>query len=176
MNKCLVTLAAFTLSAASARGDKAALPTPVTAATPVPCPATASLELGQKRSVAFEMMERPVTRDLHFHYVPTKRSYAVDVTFDGPSADAAVIGLHYVFNPPSGLLQGIIARYGKPTTTPSETAAGIWDLRGCGERLRYKMQETKDHQPLQEEMWVEPLNGLKGVRAPVNTGGGSKKK
>lgn len=159
-------LAAFlSMGRADAQAKKAVpLPTPVKTAvpkaTPVPCPATASLEIGQTRTVAFDMMSRKdISSELHVHHSPASGKYHVELTFDGPSKDAKVTGLRYIFLPPAGLHEGIEQRYGKPTLAPSDSPEDIWNLPACRVRLRYKMLfSAKENTPIQEEMWVEPLS------------------
>lgn len=122
-----------------------------------PCPKTASLEVGQKRAEAFEMMSMPVANEKTYKFVPTNRTYTVDVTFDSAAADAKVTSLHYVWNPPQNLLKGIFDRYGKPTITAADAPAAVWRVPHCGVEIRYLLQMTTDGKPGQEEMWVEPL-------------------
>jgi hypothetical protein len=176
MNRIAIAGLAALLSMGGANAEKTkkavALPTPVMRvtpkATPVPCPATASLEIGQTRTVAFEMMSRKdITNELHVHHAPANRPYHVELNFDGPSKDAKVIGLHYVFNPPAGLRGDIEKRYGKPTLAPADSPEDIWNLPACRVRLRYKMLVTaKENTPIQEEMWVEPLSLPLKAKAP----------
>jgi len=130
------------------------------------CPKTGGVELGQKRPEAFEMMAHEVTADQVFHHAPKDRGYTVDVTFSSAKPDAAIVALHYVFKPAQGLLDGILARYGEPTVVAKEPGAALWNIAACGVQLRYKMQEVPGvtpPQPLQEEMWLDPIPSSKAA-------------
>ena len=87
--------------------------------TPLPCPGMAGLEVGQTRTFSFERMalhepaKKTVTRDLKVLHTPEGRPWTVDVTYASDALDAKVVALHYLLDPPSGLYEGILERYGK---------------------------------------------------------------
>jgi hypothetical protein len=135
--------------------------------TPSPCPGMAGLEIGQTRTFSFERMalhepaKKTVTRDLKIVHTPERRPWTVDVTYASNALDAKVVALHYLLDPPSGLYEGILERYGKGTPVASEPGMSSWDVPFCvgattGVRLRYRMGMS-DKQRRVEELWVEPL-------------------
>lgn len=130
--------------------------------TPPPCPGMAGLEIGQTRTFSFERMARlepamkSVTRDLKVVHTPAGRPWIVDVTYASDALDAKVVSLHYLLDPPSGLYEGILERYGKGTPVPSEPGVASWDIPHCRVRLRYRTGMS-DKQRRVEELWVEPL-------------------
>ncbi|MGZ6971510.1 MAG: hypothetical protein ACXVID_07600 [Thermoanaerobaculia bacterium] len=135
--------------------------------TPAPCPGMAGLEIGQTRAFSFERMalhepaKKTVTRELKVVHTPAGRPWTVDVTYASDALDAKVVALHYLLDPPSGLYEGILERYGKGTPVASEPGMSSWDVPFCvgatsGVRLRYRMGMS-DKQRRVEELWVEPL-------------------
>ncbi|MFI5197848.1 MAG: hypothetical protein ACHQJD_04465 [Thermoanaerobaculia bacterium] len=141
--------------------------TPARRPTPPPCPGMAGLEIGQTRTFSFERMaklepaRKTVTRDLKIVHTPAGRPWTVDVTYDSDALDAKVIGLHYLLDPPSGLYNPLVERYGKGTPVTSEPGMTSWDVPFCvgattGVRLRYRMRMS-DKQRNVEDLWVEPL-------------------
>jgi hypothetical protein len=154
---------------AGAKPDAAAPRTgaPAPRPTPPPCPGMAGLEIGQSRTFSFERMtklepaRKSVTRDIKIVHTPAGRPWTVDVTYDSDALDAKIIALHYLLDPPSGLYDGILERYGKGTPVASEPGVTSWDVPFCvgattGVRLRYRMGMS-DKQRRVEEFWVEPL-------------------
>ncbi len=135
--------------------------------TPLPCPGMAGLEVGQTRTFSFERMalhepaKKTVTRDLKVLHTPEGRPWTVDVTYASDALDAKVVALHYLLDPPSGLYEGILERYGKGTPVASEPGVSSWDVPFCigastGVRLRYRMGMSEKQRRV-EELWVEPL-------------------
>jgi len=143
---------------AAAPGTGAPAPRP----TPPPCPGMAGLEIGQTRTFSFERMARlepakaTVTRDLKVVHTPAARPWTVDVAYASDALDAKVVALHYLLDPPSGLYEGILERYGKGTPVASEPGMSSWDIPYCSVRMRYRMGMS-DKQRRVEELWVEPL-------------------
>ncbi|HEX5855784.1 MAG TPA: hypothetical protein VFZ57_09200 [Thermoanaerobaculia bacterium] len=129
---------------------------------PPPCPGMAGLEIGQTRTFSFERMalhepaKKTVTRDLKIVHTPADRPWTVDVAYASDALDANVVALHYLLDPPSGLYEGILERYGKGTPVASETGVSSWDIPQCGVRLRYRMGMSEKQRRV-EELWVEPL-------------------
>lgn len=148
---------------ATSPGTGAPAPQP----TPLPCPGMAGLEIGQTRTFSFERMalhepaKKTVTRDLKIVHTPEGRPWTVDVTYASYALDAKVVALHYLLDPPSGLYEGILERYGKGTPVASEPGVSSWDVPFCvgattGVRLRYRMGMSEKQRRV-EELWVEPL-------------------
>jgi hypothetical protein len=140
---------------------------PVPQPTPPPCPGMAGLEIGQTRTFSFERMalhepaKKTVTRDLKVVHTPAGRPWTVDVTYASDALDAKVVALHYLLDPPSGLYDGILERYGKGTPVASDPGMSSWDVPFCvgattGVRLRYRLGMS-ERQRRVEELWVEPL-------------------
>ena len=94
----------------------------------------AGLEIGQTRTFSFERMalhepaKKTVTRDLKIVHTPAGRPWTVDVTYASDALDAKVVALHYLLDPPSGLYEGILERYGKGTPVASEPGVSSWDV------------------------------------------------
>ena len=130
--------------------------------TPPPCPGMAGLEIGQTRAFSFERMalhepaKKTVTRDLKVLHTPAERPWTVDVTYASDALDAKVVALHYLLDPPSGLYEGILERYGKGAPVASDAGASSWDVPQCGVRLRYRTGMSEKQRRV-EELWVEPL-------------------
>jgi hypothetical protein len=154
---------------AGAKPDAAAPGTgaPARRPTPPPCPGMAGLEIGQTRTFSFERMtklepsRKTVTRDLKIVHTPAGRPWTVDVTYDSDALDAKIIALHYLLDPPSGLYNPLLERYGKGTPVVSEPGMTSWDVPFCvgattGVRLRYRMR-LSDKQRNVEDLWVDPL-------------------
>jgi hypothetical protein len=148
---------------ATAPGTGARAPQP----TPLLCPGMAGLEIGQTRTFSFERMalhepaKKTVTRELKIVHTPEGRPWTVDVTYASDALDAKVVALHYLLDPPSGLYEGILERYGKGTPVASEPGVSSWDVPFCvgattGVRLRYRMGMSEKQRRV-EELWVEPL-------------------
>jgi len=146
---------------ASATGGAAAQPRPLR------CPGMAGLEIGQSRTFSFERMakldpsKKTVTNDLKVVHTPANRPWIVDVTYSSEAPDAEVVALHYLLDPPSGLYEPLVERYGKGTPVPSAQGMTSWDVPFCvgattGVRLRYRVGMS-DKQRRVEELWVEPL-------------------
>lgn len=127
-----------------------------------PCPGMGGLEIGQTRTFSFERMalhepaKKAVTRDLKIVHTPAERPWTVDVTYASDALDAKVVALHYLLDPPSGLYEGILERYGKGKPVASEPGVSSWDIPQCAVRLRYRTGMS-DKQRRVEELWVEPL-------------------
>ena len=136
---------------------------PAAQPTPPPCPGMAGLEIGQTRAFSFERMalhepsKKAGVRDLKVVHTPEGRPWKVDVTYASDALDAKVVALHYLLDPPSGLYEGILERYGKGTPVASDPGVSSWAVPQCGVRLRYRMGMSEDKQRRVEEMWVEPL-------------------
>jgi hypothetical protein len=136
---------------------------PAAQPTPPPCPGLAGLEVGQTRAFSFERMalheqsKKAVVRDLKVLHTPEGRPWTVDVTYASDALDAKVVALHYLLDPPSGLYEGILERYGKGTPVASDPGVSSWAVPQCGIRLRYRMGMSENKQRRVEEMWVEPL-------------------
>ena len=139
---------------------------PAAQPTPPPCPGMAGLEIGQTRTFSFERMalhepsKKTLVRDLKVLHVPEGRPWKVDVTYASGALDAKVVALHYLLDPPSGLYEGILERYGKGTPVASDPGVSSWAVPQCGIRLRYRMGMSENQQRRVEEMWVEPLPKL----------------
>jgi hypothetical protein len=127
-----------------------------------PCPGMAGLEIGQTRTFSFERMARlepakkTVTRDLKVVHIPAGRPWTVDVAYASDALDAKIISIHYLLDPPSGLYDPLVERYGKGTPVASEPGVSSWLVPHCGVRLRYRTGMS-DKQRRVEELWVEPL-------------------
>jgi hypothetical protein len=159
-------LAAALLAAGALPGAPAAAqapPHPEPTARPVLCPVLSGLEVGQPRSAAYQSMwrgnpERPVLgRDVSLLYTPRERRYSVLVTFDGAAPEARIAALHYVFDPPPGLLASLRERYGPEAPDAGDPAVHRWDVPSCGVRIRYRVQLSEGKRPLLEELWIDPL-------------------
>jgi len=132
-----------------------------------PCPGMSGLEIGQTRTFSFERMalhepsKKTVVRDLKVLHTPEGRQWTVDVTYASDALDARIVALHYLLDPPSGLYDPLLERYGKGTPVASEPGITSWDVPFCvgatpGVRLRYRTG-ISDKQRRVEELWVEPL-------------------
>jgi len=166
-----LSLAAFPSAAQLQVQTKQSGPQPGTATkgppTAPPCPGMAGLEIGQTRTFSFERMARlepakkAVTRDLKVVHTPANRPWTVDVAYASDALDAKVVALHYFLDPPSGLYDPLLERYGKGTPVASEPGVTSWDVPFCvgaapSVRLRYRTG-VSDKQRRVEELWVEPL-------------------
>ena len=134
---------------------------------PLRCPGMAGLEIGQARRFSFERMalhepaKKTVTRDLKVLHTPESRWCTVDVTYASDALDAEIVALHYLLDPPSGLYEPLVERYGKGSPVASEQGMTSWEIPFCvgpttGVRLRYRMGMSDKQRPV-EELWVEPL-------------------
>lgn len=163
-----LSLAALPSAAQLQVQTKQSGPTPPATGSPAPqptappCPGMAGLEIGQTRTFSFERMalhepaKKAVTRDIRIVHTPAERPWTVDVTYASDALDAKVVALHYLLDPPSGLYEGILERYGKGTPVASEPGVSAWAVPQCGIRLRYRTGMS-DKQRRVEELWVEPL-------------------
>ncbi len=158
-------LCALALLAATSARAQGPYRGPGVAATPRPilCPVLSGLEIGQTRAAAYESLwcgntQKPALgKDLTVLYTPRTRRYTVTVTFDAESPEARVAALHYVFDPPPGLLASIRERYGPETSGGGEASLHLWEVPSCGVRIRYRVQLTQTNRPLQEELWIDRL-------------------
>lgn len=139
-------------------------PTPGPAATPAaaPCPGMGGLEIGQTRAFSFERMAKlepdkaKVTRDVKVVHRPAERPWVITVVYDSDAADAKVLGLAYLIEPPSGIGDALRERYGKGTPVPADAAQTYWDIGACGVRLKYRARMNERQRPV-EELWVDPI-------------------
>lgn len=122
-----------------------------------PCPYIGSLYIDVARSDAFATMKREMTRDLTYHYAPEGKPYQIDLKFDGPGDKAKIRSLHYLFRPPTGVIQSLIERYGQPDVVLAPGKIGQWSLKHCGVKMRYEATLPKGGDKGQEELFVEPL-------------------
>jgi hypothetical protein len=126
------------------------------------------LEIGQTRAFSFERMARlepamhNVTRDVKVVHHPAGRPWIITVAYDSDAADAKVASLYYLIEPPSGLHDALLERYGKGAAVPADPAQTSWDISSCGVRLKYRSRINERQRPV-EELWVEPLPG-KGIQ------------
>jgi hypothetical protein len=157
-------LFAGVLTGAPAAAQAPARPPAATpTAHPVLCPVLSGLEVGQPRSAAYQSMwrgnpEKPVLgRDISVLYTPRERRYSVRVTFDGSASEARIAALHYVFDPPPGLLTSLRERYGPESPASGDPALHLWDIPSCGVRIRYRVQLSEGKRPLLEELWIDRL-------------------
>ena len=129
--------------------------------TPAPCPGMAGLAVGQTRTFSFERMARlepskkTIARDTRVLHKPEGRPWTVDVTYGSDALDAKVVALHYLVDPPSGLYESLLERYGKGTPDPMEEGTSAWSVSQCGVHLRYRTAESNGHRV--EELWITPL-------------------
>ncbi len=101
------------------------------------------------------MMARDMTLDVHVMHDPKGRPYKAEVSFDSAAKDAKVESIHYVYSPPSGVLDALQGRYGKPAG--ADAGWTFWLLPSCGVRVRYMLASGPGGAIVGEEMWVEPL-------------------
>jgi len=155
--------AGFLAGAPAAAQAPAPPPPAASAARPVLCPVLSGLEVGQTRATAYQSMwrgnpQKPVLgRDVSVLYTPRERRYSVNVTFDGSASDARIEALHYVFDPPPGLLASLRERYGPETPSSGYPALHNWDVPSCGVKIRYRVQLSEGKRPLLEELWIDRL-------------------
>lgn len=155
----LLLLAACSAAAQEPSREPRLAPTPHT----VLCPVLSGLEIGQRRAVAYESIwcgsdEKPALgKELTLLHTPRARRYTVKVTFEAETPDARVAALHYVFDPPPGLLASIRERYGTETSGSGDPSLHVWDVPSCGVRIRYRVQFTEARRPLVEELWIDRL-------------------
>jgi hypothetical protein len=161
---CAVLLAAFPAAAQLQVESKVVGPTPAAAPQPstAPCPGMGGLEVGQTRRFSFERMAKlepdkaKVTRDVKVVHKPAGRPWVITVFYDSDAADAKVAGLHYLVEPPSGIGDALVDRYGKGTPVPGDATQKYWDILSCGVRLKYRARMSEAQRPL-EELWVDPI-------------------
>jgi len=157
------SLPALLLALATPLAAQAPTPAPTTVAVPILCPAMSGLEIGQTRAAAYELIwrsnpQKPVLgHDINVFYTPREHRYAVNVTFDAGTRDARIAALHYVFDPPPGLLDSIRNRFGPETAGSGDSALHVWDVPSCGVRIRYRVQLSEGRRPLVEELWIDRL-------------------
>jgi hypothetical protein len=127
-----------------------------------PCPGMGGLEVGQTRVFSFERMaklepeKQRVTRDVKVVHKPSGRPWVITVAYDSDAADAKVASLYYLIEPPSGLHDALLERYGKGTPMPADAAQTYWDIGSCSVRLKYRSRMNEKLRPV-EELWVEPI-------------------
>jgi hypothetical protein len=162
---CAALLAALPAAAQIQVQTQQVYPTPggpQAPAQPAPCPGMGGLEIGQTRVFSFERMaklepeKQKVTRDLRVVHKPAGRPWVITVVYDSDAADAKVAGLYYLIEPPSGLHDALIERYGKGTPVPVDVAQTYWDIGACGVRLKYRARMDEKQRPV-EELWVDPI-------------------
>ncbi len=135
-----------------------------------PCPGMGGLEVGQTRAFSFERMaklepeKQKVTRDVKVVHRPTGRPWTITVAYDSDATDAKVAGLYYLIEPPSGLHDALLERYGKGSVVPQTADQTYWDIGACGVRLKYRSRMNEKQRPV-EELWVEPIPAPKGTQA-----------
>jgi hypothetical protein len=160
---CSVLLASLPVAAqvqvqARQVGPAAASPSP----SPAPCPGMGGLEVGQTRPFSFARMARlepdkaKVTRDVKVLHRPAGRPWVITVVYDSDAADAKVASLYYLVEPPSGIGDALVERYGKGTPVPADGSQTYWDILSCGVRLKYRARMSEKQRPL-EELWVDPI-------------------
>lgn len=174
MNRILVTFAALlaALPAAAQVQIKAKQvgPTAATAPQPPPCPGMGGLEIGQTRPFSFERMAKlepeksKVTRDVKVVHRPEGRPWIITVVYDSDAADAKVASLYYLIQPPSGIGDALVERYGKGTPVATDATQTYWDIPSCGVRLKYRSRMNEKQRPL-EELWVDPIPAARGTQA-----------
>ncbi len=163
---CAALLAALPAAAQIQVNTKQVGPTPATSSaaaqpSPIPCPGMGGLEIGQTRTFAAERMAKlepdkaKVTRDLKVVHKPTQRPWVITVSYDSESADAKISSLYYFVEPPSGIGDALVERYGKGTAVASDASQKYWDIAGCGVRLKYRTRLNEGQRPI-EELWVDP--------------------
>jgi hypothetical protein len=161
---CAALLAALPAAAQIQVQTQQVGPTPGAAQqqAPTPCPGMGGLEIGQTRGFSFERMaklepeKQKVTRDVKVLHKPSGRPWLITVTYDSDAADAKVLGLYYLIEPPSGLRDALVERYGAGSPAPGDAAASYWDIGACNVRLRYKARMNEKQRPI-EELWVDPM-------------------
>jgi hypothetical protein len=166
MNRFLVTCAA--LLAALPAAAQIQVQTQKVGPTPAaqkpaqaPCPGMGGLEVGQTRTFSFERMaklepdKKKITRDVKVVHRPADRPWVITVSYDSDAADSKVAGLYYLIDPPSGIGDALVERYGKGTALPAD-AQTYWDIGACGVRLKYRARMNERQRPV-EELWVDPI-------------------
>lgn len=127
-----------------------------------PCPGMGGLEVGQTRAFSFERMaklepdKQKVARDVKVVHRPAGRPWVITVVYDSDAADAKVGSLYYLIEPPSGLHDALLERYGKGTPMPVDASQTYWDIGACGVRLKYRSRMNEKQRPV-EELWVDPI-------------------
>ena len=137
-------------------------PTPAPAQQTIPCPGMGGLEIGQTRPFSFERMaklepeKQKVTRELKTVHKPAGRPWTITVVYDSDAADAKVVGLYYLIDPPSAIGDALVERYGKGAGMPGDASQTYWNVNSCGVRLRYRSRMNEKQRPI-EELWVDPI-------------------
>lgn len=127
-----------------------------------PCPGMGGLEVGQTRPFSFERMAKleperqKVTRDVKVVHRPAGRPWVITIGYDSDAADAKIASLYYLIDPPSGLHDALLERYGKGTAMPQAADQTYWDIGACGVRLKYRSRMSEKQRPV-EELWVDPI-------------------
>jgi hypothetical protein len=161
---CVALLAALPAAAQIQVQAQQVGPTPAAAAkpSPAPCPGMGGLEIGQTRTFSFERMAKlepgkaKVSRDVKVVHRPAGRPWTITVVYDSDAADAKVVSLYYLVEPPSGIGDALAERYGKGTPLPGDPTVRYWDIGSCGVRLRQRARMNEAQRPL-EELWVDPI-------------------
>ena len=161
---CAALLAALPAAAQIQVQTQQVRPTPGTAQPqpPPPCPGMGGLEIGQTRPFSFERMARlepdkaKVTRDVKVIHRPAGRPWVITVVYDSDAPDAKVLGLYYLVDPPSGIGDALVERYGKGAAVSADSGQTYWDITSCGVRLRYRARMSERQRPI-EELWVDPI-------------------
>jgi hypothetical protein len=161
---CVALLAALPAAAQIQVQAQQVGPTPAAAArpSPPPCPGMGGLEIGQTRTFSFERMAKlepekaKVTRDVKVVHRPAGRPWIITVVYDSDAADAKVAALYYLVEPPSGIGDALVERYGAGTPVPGDATVTYWDIPSCGVRLRHRTRMNEKQRPL-EELWVDPI-------------------
>jgi hypothetical protein len=161
---CVALLAALPAAAQIQVQAQQLGPTPAAAPrpSPAPCPGMGGLEIGQTRTFSFERMAKlepekaKITRDVKVVHRPAGRPWIITVVYDSDAANAKVVGLYYLVEPPSGIGDALAERYGRGTPVPGDTTVRYWDIASCGVRLRHRSRMNEAQRPL-EELWVDPI-------------------
>ncbi len=181
MNRTLVTIAALLAAWPAAAQLKVETqqtgptPAPAPQQTAAPCPGMGGLEVGQTRVFSFERMARlepdkaKITRDVKVIHKPAGRPWVITVVYDSEALDAKVVSLYYLIEPPSGLHDALLERYGPGAAMPNDATQTYWNVGACGVRLRYRSRLNERQRPI-EELWVDPIT------APAPTKAAQKKK
>jgi hypothetical protein len=158
---CAALLAALPAAAQIQVETQRVGPTPAAPPAQTPCPGMGGLEVGQTRPFSFERMaklepdKKKITRDVKVVHRPAGRPWVITVAYDSDAAGAKVAGLYYLIDPPSGIGDALVERYGKGTVLPAD-AQTFWDIGACGVRLKYRARMNERQRPV-EELWVDPI-------------------
>jgi hypothetical protein len=158
---CAALLAALPAAAQIQVQTQQVGPTPAPQKAP-PCPGMGGLEIGFTRTFSFARMARlepdkaKVTRDVKVVHRPAGRPWVITVAYDSDAADAKIVSLYYLIDPPSGIGDALLERYGKGAAVPADSTQTYWDVGSCGVRLRYRSRMNERQRPV-EELWVDPI-------------------